>query len=351
MLFGSVAEKVAAPPKIEVRSLAGAALVLVALSVGGKPIIHAQPQSAVPAKVRLPDETSGIDGFAGALVSTFDQTDILALGEAHGRKLDSDLRIAVVRHPDFAKRVRTIVVEFGSTSGQSTLDRYIRGENISADQLAQVWKTAGQAANGDASIYTTFFAAVREVNSMLPADARIRVFGGAPEAGTIRGREAAAVSILKQEVLSKHGKALVVYGAAHFFRTAPSDYLSTMGDDIGIAKTLETDYPGRIFVVIPVGGRIDLPPGITVAGIDPDYQKFERALKTQMRPVLMPLQRLPFRDFTAEEFLGGTLLTCSGPGGCKSVFRGTTITLGQIADACIYVGGNSDVDTKVKSAR
>jgi hypothetical protein len=84
------------------------------------------------------------------MVSVFDQADILALGEAHGRKLDSDLRIAVVRHPDFAKKVRTIVVEFGSTSEQSTLDRYIRGENISGAQLEQVWKTAGQAANGDA---------------------------------------------------------------------------------------------------------------------------------------------------------------------------------------------------------
>lgn len=190
---------------------------------------------------------------------------------------------------------------------------------------------------------------MRDVNSRLPADARIRVFGGDPGPGAIRGREAAAVSILKQEVLSKHGKALVVYGAAHFYRTAPSDYVSTMGDDIGIAKTLESDYPGRIFVVIPVGGRLDLPPGITVAGIDRDYQKFDRALKTPMRPVLVPLQRLPFRDFAAEEFLGSTLLTCRGPGGCKSVFKGSNITLRQMADACVYVG--ADVDTKAKPTR
>ena len=35
--------------------------------------------------------------------------------------------------------------------------------------------------------------------------------------------------------------------------------------------------------------------------VDPDYQKFDRALKTQVRPVLVPFERLPFRDFTAEE--------------------------------------------------
>jgi hypothetical protein len=120
----------------------------------------------------------------------------------------------------------------------------------------------------------------------------------------------------------------------------PRDYLSTVGEDIGIVRMLDIEYPGRTFVVIPVGGTLDLPPGVTVR-IDPDYQKFDRALKTQVRPVLVPLQRVPFRDFTAEEFLGGALLTCRGPGGCVSVFKGSTPTLGQMADACVYVGGGS----------
>src|SRR5438046_1236234 len=100
-------------------------------------------------------------------------------------------------------------------------------------------------------------------------------------------------------------KALVIYGAAHFYRT-----FSSMGDDIGIARMLEIDYPGRIFVVIPVG-PLDRPPAVKV-DIDPDFQKFDRALKTQVRPVLVPLQRLPFRDFTVEEFLGRTVTSCRG---------------------------------------
>ena len=53
----------------------------------------------------------------------------------------------------------------------------------------------------------------------------------------------------------------------------------------------------------------------------------------------MSLQRLPFRDFTAEEFLGRMLTTCRGAGGCVSVFQGSSLTLGQMADACVYVGG------------
>src|SRR5437867_4336279 len=209
-----------------------------------------------PPKVRLPDEAAGVDGIARTLVSAFNQVDIVALGETHQWRLDTDLRIAVVRHPDFAKKVRSIVVEFGSTTEQPTLDRYIRGENVSRAQLEQVRKTTTQAANGvwDSPVYAEFLAAVRDVNSRLPADARVRVFGGDPGPGDNRSRETAAVSVLKEQVLQKHGKALVIYGAAHFCRTMPTDYLSSMGEDIGLARKLELEYPGRTLVVIPVGG-------------------------------------------------------------------------------------------------
>src|SRR5690242_7273659 len=103
-----------------------------------------------------------------------------------------------------------------------------------------------RAANGvwDSPIYADFFAAVRDVNFKLPPDARIRVVGGDPGRGDYRSRDGAAVSILKEQVLQQHGKALVVYGAAHCFRTEgnASDFLSAVGG--GITKTLEVDYPG-----------------------------------------------------------------------------------------------------------
>src|SRR2546430_9217087 len=307
------------------------------------------PAMAQAPKLRLPDEAAGLDGIVRTLISAFDEADIVALGEAHGRRLDSDLRIALVRHPDFAKKVRSVVVEFGSTTEQSTLDRYIRGENVSRAQLEQVWKTTTQAHNGvwDSPIYADFFAAVRDVNSRLPADARIRVFGGDPGPGDNRSRETAAVAVVKEQVLEKHGKALVIYGAAHFYRTMPMDYFSSVGKDIGIVRMLEMAYPGRTFVVIPIG-RLDIPPGATLP-IDPDYQKFDRALKSQVRPVLVPLQRLPFRDYTAEEFLGNGVFSCRGPGGCVSMFKGSTLTLGQMADACIYVGGGAAGGTEAKN--
>ena len=299
----------------------------------------AAPALAQP-KLALPDEAAGLDGIVRALIAAFDQVDIVALGEAHGAfAIDSDLRIALVRHPDFARKVRTIVVEFGSTTEQSTLDSYIRGENISRAQLEQVWKTTTQARFSgawDSPIYADFLTAVREVNSKLPPDARVRVLGGDPGPGDNRSRETAAVALLKQ-ALQKQGKALVIYGAAHFYRAMPGDYLASMGQDTGIVNKLEVDYPGRTLSVIPLG-RLNPPPGLT-GDIEPDFQKFDRALKTQARPVILSLQRSPFRDFRAEEFLARTLIGCRGPGGCASVFKGSSLKLGQIGDAAVYVGG------------
>jgi hypothetical protein len=54
-------------------------------------------------------------------------------------------------------------------------------------------------------------------------------------------------------------------------------------------------FPGRTFVVIPVG-RLDPPSGVT-RGIDPDFQKFDRALKTKVHPVLVSLGAIALPGF------------------------------------------------------
>ncbi len=348
MSFRSVAERNVVLRMAVVMTLAGA--ILVSVSLTNKFPTQAQsPRSAALATFHLPNEAAGFSEIVQTLLSVFDQTDVVALGEAHRRKPDSDLRIALVRHPDFARKVRFIEVEFASTTEQATLDRYIRGENVSTAQLAQVWKTTTQANNGiwDDPSYADFFAAVREVNSKLPAEAQIRVLGGDPGPGDNRSRETAAVEVLREQALQQHGKVLVIYGAGHFYRAWTDDYLSSAGSEIGIVRMLEAYDPGRIFAVIPLGYELRLPPAVNVP--EPDFQKFDRAIKTQVRPVLVSLQRLPFRDFTASEFLGRTLINCLPPRGCRSVFQDSTLKLGQMADAVVYFG--ADVDSKGKPAR
>ena len=179
--------------------------------------------------------------------------------------------------------------------------------------------------------------------------------------------EATAVAFLKQQVLEKHGKALAIYGYSHFWRGEPPRMLGLDGGaETGIVRMLEKDFPGRTVAVIPVGNP---PTRYPSQNAKADYRKFDRALKTPLRPVLISLQRSPFRDFSAEEF-GGDVVVCRGTdhapkeskgkipsapvrvsGPCVSVFQGSSVTLGQLADAAVYFGGEGGSAPKAKSAR
>jgi uncharacterized iron-regulated protein len=142
--------------------------------------------------IKLASETVGLDAIADTLLDVFDKVDVVALGEAHRRKQDSDLRIALVRHPDFPKKVRNIIVEFANSRYQPILDRYIGGENVPLAQLQPVWQDTTQVGVWDSPLYAHFFAVVREVNLKLPDVQRLRVLAGDPAIDwtNIRDRQA-----------------------------------------------------------------------------------------------------------------------------------------------------------------
>ena len=166
--------------------------------------------------VELLDETAGIDNVVHTLISTFDRVDVLGLADTHQRKIDSDLRIRIVRDPEFARKARFIVVEFANTADQPILDRYINGEDVSLAELRKVWRNTCCGDTWDSPVYAGFLAAVRDVNRRLPLKERIRVLAGDPPAGTpTTMRDSSAVAVLRSQVLDKGGKALVIYGGGH----------------------------------------------------------------------------------------------------------------------------------------
>ena len=167
----------------------------------------ASRQSGTPngTSVGLSPEKAGWDAVLAGLLSALDSADVLALGEAHGRKVDSDLRIRLIQHGDFARRVRFIVVEFATTALQPLIDRYTGGQDVSPDEAQQLW--------GLRPLREAFYIAVREVNQPLPAEQRIRVLAASqPDASD---RNALALALIRSQVLEHGAKALVVYGSGH----------------------------------------------------------------------------------------------------------------------------------------
>ncbi len=199
------------------------------------------------------------------ILAAWDKFDVVCLGEDHGSKNDSDLRIALVEDPDFVRKVRVIMVESASVTRQDVLDRFIlEGEDMPREQLRVVWSEASGAEVWESPIYEAFLRAVRKANLTVPRPQRVRVLAGDNPKDSNRGkwiRDAVA-----REILDKRLKGLTIYGAGHCENRAMG-YPGEIGDK----------YPGRIWSVfqfynVDEGRRVfglgDAPALIPISGTD-----------------------------------------------------------------------------------
>ncbi len=285
--------------------LASAALAFVLVCVVG-PGVAAQD---IATKVRPSDEVKArLQVLVTGILAAWDKFDVVCLGEDHGSKNDSDLRIALVEHPDFARKVRVIIVEFAAVSRQALLDRFaLEGEDLSSPALSPVWREAHGAEVWDSPLYEAFLRSVRGINLALPRERRVRLLGGDDPGEPNRGR------FIREEVdrqiLSRGLKALAVYGAGH---------CECRGG--GFPGELGGRYPGKIWAAFSF---YDVEEGRRIFGLGAE-------------PRLIPIS--------------GTE-QAKRPAG-KMFYSGRfndTATLGDIADAIIYHGDIKD--TKVSPER
>jgi hypothetical protein len=88
------------------------------------------------------------------IVSAWKTADVVCLGEDHDRLYDNELRIAVVRHPDFPRLVRAIVVELANPVHQDLLDRFILdGAALSREDMAPIWRDASNPEVWESPLY------------------------------------------------------------------------------------------------------------------------------------------------------------------------------------------------------
>jgi hypothetical protein len=220
-------------------------------------------------------EAGGWAAATGAVISAFDRADVIVLGEGHGRKEDSDFRVALVRNAKFVDAVRVIVLE----APQPELS-----------------------------------AAVEQVNQGLPPARRIEiVLNQTPQDGD---RNATAVALVQGHALDKRQKALVVFGSGHVWRRGG-----------GVTTLLEQRIPGRVLVVetiAPLDPRRASPEG--VAQFATACRALEGTLRTRNWPVLFALPGSKAAEFEADPFYAGQAML------------GPQVKLGDLADAVLYFG-------------
>jgi hypothetical protein len=253
--------------------------------------LYATPR--VPAQ-RAPD---GVPQPAiDAVIAAFSSHDIVALDEgAHGNVAGHQFRVALAQDPRFAMVVNDIVVEFGNARYQDVADQFLRGEEIDDTSLRHIWEDTTQAhAVWDVPIYEEFFRAVRRANASLPDGRKLRVLLADPpiDWGAVKKPEDAEVwgsqrdtypaDVIRREVLAKHRRALLIFGAYHIFRIP-------LGESV--VHLLETTSAAKVF---SIGTPISAPSAPDLRDVQTTTASWPVPSLTVLAGTLLGLKELMF---------------------------------------------------------
>ncbi len=174
-----------------------------------------------------PAPKAGLTEVAAGILATWDDADLVCLGENHGSMADAALRTAVVEHPGFVDTVDVIVMEGASGVHHRLLDRFVvDGEEMSREALRPIWRDAGRGVMWELPMYEELLRTVRRVNLGVPRARRVRVVGGAvpipwTEVATAEDllpwldRERHLRELIEREVLRPGLKGLTIFGSFH----------------------------------------------------------------------------------------------------------------------------------------
>jgi hypothetical protein len=185
-----------------------------------------------------------------AILAAFDKYEVVGMPEAHGMKDLDDFILLLIRNPLFPDKVNDIAVECGNSMYQSILDRYIAGEDVPFVEVQKVWRNTTQSMCGNSAFFEQFFPLVRAINQKLPSEKRLRVLAGDSPIDWdhvktaedylkfLSQRDPTTASVMEKEVLSKHRKALMLFGTFHLFHGVRN-----------AVSTYEKDYPNVTFII------------------------------------------------------------------------------------------------------
>jgi hypothetical protein len=215
--------------------------VLAVLSASGQPRSTSAEPHAEPA--------------ISAILAAFDSYDLVGMPAAHGLKDLDDLILTLIRNPIFSTKVKDIEIECGNSLYQGLLDRYTSGADVPFREVQKIWRNATQPACGLSAFYEQLVPLVRAINQKLPREKALRVLAADPhfdwdqiktaedlhKAVLSLRRDTSIATVIEEEVLAKHRKALMLMGTLHLLHGA------------GATGMIETKHPNSIFVVSELG--------------------------------------------------------------------------------------------------
>jgi hypothetical protein len=215
------------------------------------------PAAGIAQNLQQPKPTNSAatpEPAISAVLNAFDNYEVVAIPASHGIKDLDDFILTLIRNPSFPSNVSDIAVECGNSRYQPILDRYIEGDNVSFKDVRKVWRDTTQPMCGMSGFYDQLFPLVRAINQKLPAGKELRVLAADPPVDwdqvknfqdilKLNHRDANIASVMEKEVLSKHRKALMLFGTFHIMH----------GVGASAVSIYEKDYPNRTLVISDLG--------------------------------------------------------------------------------------------------
>lgn len=201
--------------------------------------------------------------LADAVLAAFQRHQIVAVGETHGQQEHGDAQQMLLADPRLPQVVDDIVVEFGNSLYQPTMDRFMTGAAVNNPDLRQVWRNgvSSPVATGDEPIREQFYRTARAVNWTLPPSRRLRILLGDPpidwstittneqvQAFAAR-RDTYLASLVEREVLAKGRRVLMLYGSGHVMHSP------ARGQNEGHAVPIIERQTGQHVYVIVAGSH------------------------------------------------------------------------------------------------
>jgi hypothetical protein len=253
-----------------------------------------------------------------AIIQALDNHSIVMFGEVHANKQEYEFLRTLVSSPQFADKVDDIVVEYGNSLYQKAVDRYTAGEDVPIVEVQKAWRNT-MSLGPVSPVYPSLYEAVRQVNRQRPGKHQIRILLGDPYINwdNVKSREDVGpylahrdefyASVVKDEVLTKHRRALLIAGWPHFARPpAGPGYIEK-----------ELRMAGAATFVIVFGTNV-------VGG----YNDLDKRFDSWKLPALMLLKGTWVGDLPAMPVLSGGTAS-AGPNPLK---------LQDIADALLFLG-------------
>ena len=186
-------------------------------------VVALEGQAPAPAKPLEP---------VSAVLTALKSHQVVGLGlGAHNNLQGHAFLLSLIRHAGFPATGTDLIVECGNARYQAVMDRFVGGDAVPHETLRRAWQDTTQPHAGcDVLLHEELYRAIRSLNAGRPAGQRVRVLLGdppvdwdSPTAKADRGRfmamrDSHPAHVIRNEVLGKNRRALVVYGQMHLQR-------------------------------------------------------------------------------------------------------------------------------------